>query len=144
LRSQFRSAGLSWGALGTDNPCRLLVASHARHGDNDRRPRLVGMLSAAGFRHRKFCSRQPSARRLRTPVASGCAMSGADLTAILPFIALGGTVTIVMLGIAFFRNHRLTALLSVLGLILCLIAIWPASNAAPRQVTPLFAIDRYA
>ena len=47
-------------------------------------------------------------------------MSGTDLTAILPFIVLGVTVTIVMLGIAFCRNHRLTALLSVLGLILCL------------------------
>ena len=50
-------------------------------------------------------------------------MNGIDLTAILPFIVLGGTVTIVMLAIAFCRNHRLTALLSVLGLILCLIAI---------------------
>jgi NADH-quinone oxidoreductase subunit N len=57
---------------------------------------------------------------------------------------LGGTVTIVMLAIAFCRNHRLTALLSVLGLVLCLIAIWPASDVAPRQVTPLLVIDRYA
>jgi len=71
-------------------------------------------------------------------------MNGHDLTAILPLIVLGGTVTIVMLTIAFCRNHRLTALLSVLGLILCLIAIWPASDLAPRQVTPLFVIDRYA
>jgi NADH-quinone oxidoreductase subunit N len=71
-------------------------------------------------------------------------MNGSDLTAILPLIVLGGTVTIVMLGIAFCRNHRLTALLSVLGLILCLIAIWPASDVTPRQVTPLFVIDRYA
>jgi NADH-quinone oxidoreductase subunit N len=71
-------------------------------------------------------------------------MNGIDLTAILPLIVLGGTVTAVMLAIAFCRNHRLTALLSLLGLILCLIAIWPASDLAPRQVTPLFAIDRYA
>jgi NADH-quinone oxidoreductase subunit N len=71
-------------------------------------------------------------------------MSGSDLTAILPLIVLGGTVTIVMLAIAFCRNHRLTALLSLLGLILCLIAIWPASDMAPRQVTPLLQIDRYA
>jgi len=71
-------------------------------------------------------------------------MNGHDLTAILPLIVLGGTVTIVMLTIAFCRNHRLTALLSVLGLIFCLIAIWPASDVAPRQVTPLFVIDRYA
>lgn len=71
-------------------------------------------------------------------------MNGNDLTAILPLIVLGGTVTIVMLAIAFCRNHRLTALLSLLGLVLCLIAIWPASAVAPSQVTPLFAIDRYA
>ena len=71
-------------------------------------------------------------------------MNGHDLIALLPLIVLGGTVTIVMLAIAFCRNHRLTALLSVLGLVLCLIAIWPASTVAARQVTPLFVIDRYA
>lgn len=71
-------------------------------------------------------------------------MNGSDLTAILPLIVLGGAVTIVMLAIASYRNHRLTALLSVLGLILCLIAIWPANAVAPRHVTPLFVIDRYA
>src|SRR6185312_4078919 len=71
-------------------------------------------------------------------------MNGTDLTAILPVIGLGGTAIIVMLAIAFCRNHRLTALLSLLGLVLCLIAIWPASDMAPRHVTPLFVIDRYA
>ena len=60
-------------------------------------------------------------------------MNGSDFTAILPLIVLGGTVTTVMLAIAFCRNHRLTVLLSVLGLILCLIAIWPASDLAARQ-----------
>jgi NADH-quinone oxidoreductase subunit N len=71
-------------------------------------------------------------------------MSGTDLTAILPLIVLGGTVIVVMLGIAFCRDHRLTALLSLLGLVFCLAVIWPASEVAPRQVTPLFVIDRYA
>jgi NADH-quinone oxidoreductase subunit N len=71
-------------------------------------------------------------------------MSGTDLTTILPLIVLGGSAIIVMLTIAFCRNHRLTALLSLLGLVLCLIAIWPASDMAPRHVTPLFVIDRYA
>ena len=45
---------------------RLLVASHARHGDDDRRPRLAGVLSAAGLRYRQFRPRQLAARRLRT------------------------------------------------------------------------------
>ena len=71
-------------------------------------------------------------------------MNGHDLIALLPLIVLGGAITIVMLAIALYRNHRLTALLSVLGLILCLIAIWPATAVAPRHVTPLFVIDRYA
>jgi len=71
-------------------------------------------------------------------------MSGTDLIAILPFLVVGGTVTIVVLGIAFCRNHRLTAFLSVLGLSLSLAAIGPASYAVPRQVTPLFVIDGYA
>lgn len=71
-------------------------------------------------------------------------MNGSDLTPILPLIVLGGAITIVMLAIALYRNHRLTAFLSVLGLILCLFAIWPASAVAPRHVTPLFVIDRYA
>src|SRR5665213_2996834 len=71
-------------------------------------------------------------------------MNGSGVIAILPLIVLGGTVTTVMLAIAFCRNHRLTALLSLLGLVLSLIAIGPASAVAPRQVTPLFAIDRYA
>jgi NADH-quinone oxidoreductase subunit N len=71
-------------------------------------------------------------------------MSGADLIAVLPFIILGGTVTLVMMVIAFHRDHRLTALLSLLGLILCLAALGPASHVAPRQVTPLFVIDGYA
>jgi NADH-quinone oxidoreductase subunit N len=71
-------------------------------------------------------------------------MNGTDLIAILPLLVVSGTVTIVMLGIAFYRNHRLTALLSLLGLTLSLVAIGPASYAAPRQVTPLFVIDGYA
>ena len=71
-------------------------------------------------------------------------MNGHDLIALLPLIVLGSAITIVMLAIALYRNHRLTALLSVLGLILCLIAIWPATAVAPRHVTPLFVIDRYA
>ena len=71
-------------------------------------------------------------------------MNGSDLTAILPLIVLSGAIVTVMLAIASYRNHRITALLSVLGLILCLIAIWPASTVASRRVTPLLVIDRYA
>ena len=45
----------------------------------------------------------------------------------------------------FCRNHRLTALLSLLGLILCLHRdLAGGRHVAPRQVTPLFVIDGYA
>ena len=35
-------------------------------------------------------------------------MNGTDLIAILPFLVMGSTVIMVMLGIAFHRNHRLS------------------------------------
>ena len=54
-------------------------------------------------------------------------MNGTDLIAILPFLVVGGAVTIVMLVIALHRNHRLTAFLSLLGLALSLVAIGPAA-----------------
>ncbi len=71
-------------------------------------------------------------------------MNGSDLIAILPSIVVGGTVTIVVLMIAFRRNHRLTAAVSLLGLVLSLASIWPASTVEPRQATTLFVIDGYA
>jgi len=71
-------------------------------------------------------------------------MNGNDLIAILPFLVVRGTVRIIILGIALYRNHQLTAFLSLLGLTLSLVAIGPVSYAAPRQVTPLFVIDGYA
>ena len=71
-------------------------------------------------------------------------MNGSDLIAILPSIVVGGTVTIVMLVIAFYRQPSADRAAVLLGLVLSLVAIWPASSVAPRQVTPLFVIDRYA
>ena len=49
-----------------------------------------------------------------------------------------------MLVIAFRRNHRLIAILSLLGVALSFAALGPAASVAPRQVTPLFIIDGYA
>src|SRR6185437_3888462 len=71
-------------------------------------------------------------------------MNGSDLIAILPSIVVGGAATIVMLMIAFRRHHRLTAAVSLLGLVLSLASIWPASTVEPRHVTTLFVIDGYA
>jgi NADH-quinone oxidoreductase subunit N len=71
-------------------------------------------------------------------------VNGADLIAILPFLVMAGAAVTVMLIIAFHRNHRLTAIASVLGIALSFAAVWPAAVVAPRQVTPLFVVDGYA
>jgi NADH-quinone oxidoreductase subunit N len=71
-------------------------------------------------------------------------MNGADLVAILPFLVMAGTAVAVMLVIAFHRNHRLTAIASLLGITLSFASVWPAAVVAPRQVTPLFVVDGYA
>ncbi len=71
-------------------------------------------------------------------------MSASDLLAILPFLVMAGTVTAVMLVIAFHRNHRLIVSLSLIGTALSFAALVPAWSVAPRQVTPLFVLDGYA
>lgn len=71
-------------------------------------------------------------------------MNGTDLIAILPFLVLAGAVVAVMLVAAFYRDHRVVAALSLLGVVLSFAALGPAAAVAPRQVTPLFVIDGYA
>ncbi len=71
-------------------------------------------------------------------------MSATDFIAILPFLVMAGTVTTVMLVIAFCRSHRLTAALSLAGIALSFAALAQAWSVAPRQVTPLFVLDGYA
>lgn len=71
-------------------------------------------------------------------------MTGADLAALLPLIVLSGAVIAVLLAVALRRDHRLSAALSLLGLVLSCAALAPASSVAPRQVTPLMVVDGYA
>ena len=71
-------------------------------------------------------------------------MSGADLIAILPYLVLATTIVVVMLAIAIHRRHNLTFGLALAGTALSFVALWPASEVAPLQVTPLFIIDGYA
>ena len=49
-----------------------------------------------------------------------------------------------MLGIAFKRNHALAAGLTFVGLTAAFISIYAAAPLAPRQVTSLLLVDRYA
>jgi NADH-quinone oxidoreductase subunit N len=66
------------------------------------------------------------------------------MTAILPLVTIAATSVIVMFLIAFYRNHGLTAILTLAGLILSVSSIPFISTMAPRSVTPLLIIDHYA
>lgn len=71
-------------------------------------------------------------------------MTITDLTAILPLIIIAAASVAVMLVVAFYRNHRLTAILTLVGLALAAASLPVISSLAPRQVTPLLIIDSYA
>jgi NADH-quinone oxidoreductase subunit N len=71
-------------------------------------------------------------------------MNLADIFALLPLLLIAGTSVVVMLGIAFKRNHALTAGLTLVGLTAAFISIYAAASLAPRQVTSLLLVDRYA
>lgn len=68
-------------------------------------------------------------------------MSAAAFAAFAPFTLLGAVTIIVMLLIAARRSHHLAALSTIIGLLLCCIALPLAAPASPIQVTPLFLID---
>ena len=71
-------------------------------------------------------------------------MDARDITALLPLILLAGTANVVMLAIAFKRNHALAAGLTLAGLGAAFLALFAASPLAPRQVTSLLLVDQYA
>ncbi len=70
-------------------------------------------------------------------------MNIADLTALSPYIALSAAVVITMLVLAFYRNHKITVILTLAGLVLSGICIAGITSMHPRNVTPLLTIDRY-
>jgi NADH-quinone oxidoreductase subunit N len=70
-------------------------------------------------------------------------MNAAAFAAFAPFTLLGAVTIAVMLLIAVRRNHHLTALSTITGLLLCCIALPLAAPAAPIAVTPLFVVDGY-
>ena len=64
--------------------------------------------------------------------------------ALLPLLITSATVVLVMLAIAWKRNHTLTFGLSVLGLNLALLSLLPALDVTPIEVTPLLLVDKFA
>jgi NADH-quinone oxidoreductase subunit N len=64
--------------------------------------------------------------------------------ALAPLLITSLTVVVVMLGIAWRRNHSQSFLLTTAGLNLALLSIYPALKVAPLVVTPLLQIDSFA
>ncbi|MCQ4266365.1 NADH-quinone oxidoreductase subunit NuoN [Pseudomonas stutzeri] len=64
--------------------------------------------------------------------------------ALLPLLVVSATAVVVMLAIAWRRNHGLTYMLTAVGLVLALLSIAPALQVAPLEVTQLLRLDRFA
>ena len=71
-------------------------------------------------------------------------MTSADFIALSPYLILSITSIVIMLVIAFYRNHLLTVLLTLAGFALTVASFSGASRVLPRAITPLLMIDRYA
>lgn len=57
--------------------------------------------------------------------------------ALLPLLITSATLVVVMLAVAWKRNHSFTATLSVIGLNLALLSLLPVLGVTPIEVTPL-------
>jgi NADH-quinone oxidoreductase subunit N len=68
-------------------------------------------------------------------------MTATGLIAILPLLVIGFTAIVVMLAIAFYRSHLLTAGLTALGLCASFGVLFAAAPVTPRNVTELLIID---
>ena len=71
-------------------------------------------------------------------------LNGADIIGLLPILLIGATAVVVMLGIALKRSHALTAGLTLVGLSVSFLSMFAAAPLAPRQVTSLLLVDRFA
>jgi NADH-quinone oxidoreductase subunit N len=69
-------------------------------------------------------------------------MSNADVVALVPLIVIAATAILVMMGIAFRRNHALAVALTLAGLTVAFISIF--ASPGPRQVTRLLVVDGFA
>ncbi len=71
-------------------------------------------------------------------------MNRADLVALSPFIVLTAASVVLMIVIAFYRNHRLTVGVTLAGLALAAGSLSRVTCMLPSAVTPLFVADQYA
>ncbi len=71
-------------------------------------------------------------------------MTVADLTMLLPLIVLSGSIVVIMLVIAFYRNHVLTLLMTMCSLALCLLTLSASSSASPAEIKSYLIVDGYS
>src|ERR1700730_17132564 len=71
-------------------------------------------------------------------------MSRADFIVSLPLLITSATTIILMTAIAIRRNYRVTAAISLTGLVASLASLPFAATAVPRQVTRLLILDSYS
>jgi len=71
-------------------------------------------------------------------------MSAPDLLALMPLLAVAAAAVIIMLVIAFYRNHTFTAFLAMAGLACAFMALSWVTPLTPRTVTHLFIMDGYS
>jgi NADH-quinone oxidoreductase subunit N len=71
-------------------------------------------------------------------------MNKTDLFALLPFIILAATAVVVMMVIAFRRSHLAVCILTLGGLALSFLSLFPVAQFAPQEVTPLLIVDGYS
>ncbi len=71
-------------------------------------------------------------------------MTPVQLTPLIPLLILSISIVIIMLVIAFYRNHVLTLVLSIIALALSVISLPFISGGLPQQVTALLSVDSYA
>ncbi|MCP9267162.1 NADH-quinone oxidoreductase subunit NuoN [Xenorhabdus sp. XENO-1] len=67
-----------------------------------------------------------------------------QLIALLPLLIVGLTVVVVMLSIAWRRDHLINFTLTVIGLNLALLSLYFVGQQEPMDVTPLIHVDRFA
>lgn len=67
-----------------------------------------------------------------------------QLIALLPLFIVGLTVVVVMLCIAWRRNHFINATITVIGLNLALLSLWFVVQNGPTKVMPLMLVDGFS
>ncbi|WP_042860465.1 NADH-quinone oxidoreductase subunit NuoN [Dickeya sp. NCPPB 3274] len=67
-----------------------------------------------------------------------------QLIAISPLLIVGLTVVVVMLCIAWRRNHFVNATLTVIGLNIALLSLYLVGQVGPTDVTPLIRVDGFS